>query len=336
MHEKNIRWGEVVGGLLIVSSSIALVVSFWEHIAARPLLKFGIFTGVTASLFGLGLHASHRWKLPTTSQGMLMIAMMLVPLNFLAMASFAEASELTTATIVGEFATLGVFLLLGHYASRILTPKFPGLTDVLVVGLAFYNLLIRRFVFADPTWEMLYAVALPMVVAYLGCLWPIGARRQSCRRMIDDAVEVFTNQVWKLLGLASFAFALAAGFLIVRTERVWSRRSTTVSAAHAGRRSVDAHGSSGCGKRPRIAICARCWCPPAASGWQGSVSCWPGSACLGRIPWPMIATCSLGALICLGAGHLVATARGSHRRGGAAFGGLCLDRVGARPRPCAG
>ena len=79
-----------------------------------------------------------------------MIALMLVPLNFLAMASFAEASELTYASIAGEFVTLGIFLVLGYYASRILTPKFPWLTDLLVVGLAFSNLLIRRFIFSDP------------------------------------------------------------------------------------------------------------------------------------------------------------------------------------------
>ena len=39
MEEKNIRWGELVGGLLIVGCSIALVISFWSEIAARPLLE---------------------------------------------------------------------------------------------------------------------------------------------------------------------------------------------------------------------------------------------------------------------------------------------------------
>ncbi|MCA9257408.1 MAG: hypothetical protein KDA33_17295, partial [Phycisphaerales bacterium] len=40
MAEKNIRWGEIIGGLLIVSCSTALVISLWSQIEAIPLLKF--------------------------------------------------------------------------------------------------------------------------------------------------------------------------------------------------------------------------------------------------------------------------------------------------------
>ncbi|MGC3965820.1 MAG: hypothetical protein QM775_00145 [Pirellulales bacterium] len=88
MEEKNIRWGELIGGLLILCSSIALVLSFWQQIAERPLLKFGLFNGVTAALFGIGLYVERRWRLPTTTHGLLLIAMLLVPLNFLAIAAF--------------------------------------------------------------------------------------------------------------------------------------------------------------------------------------------------------------------------------------------------------
>ena len=35
-EEKNIRWGELVGGLLIVGCSLALVISFWASIAKHP------------------------------------------------------------------------------------------------------------------------------------------------------------------------------------------------------------------------------------------------------------------------------------------------------------
>src|SRR5205807_1394530 len=43
MEERNIRWGELAGGLLIVGSSVALVLSFWGQIAERPFFKFGVF-----------------------------------------------------------------------------------------------------------------------------------------------------------------------------------------------------------------------------------------------------------------------------------------------------
>src|SRR5262249_44274376 len=69
MEERSIRWGELIGGLLIIGCSIALVVSLWSEIASRPLLKFSLSSTMTAGLFGLGFYSAHRWKLPTTSQG---------------------------------------------------------------------------------------------------------------------------------------------------------------------------------------------------------------------------------------------------------------------------
>ena len=69
LEEQNIRWGELIGGLLIVGCSIALVISFWAKIAERPFLKFFVFNGVTAAMFGLGLYAAHRWKLCTDQPG---------------------------------------------------------------------------------------------------------------------------------------------------------------------------------------------------------------------------------------------------------------------------
>jgi hypothetical protein len=72
MEERNIRWGELVGGLLIVGCSVALVVSLWSQIARLPLVQFLVFTSVTAALFGTGLYTEHRWKLPMTSRGLLL------------------------------------------------------------------------------------------------------------------------------------------------------------------------------------------------------------------------------------------------------------------------
>ena len=52
MEESNIRWGEIIGGLLIIGCSTALVVSLWSQISEIPVVKFLIFTTVTAALFG--------------------------------------------------------------------------------------------------------------------------------------------------------------------------------------------------------------------------------------------------------------------------------------------
>src|SRR5262249_6014332 len=90
MEESSVKWGELVGGLLIIGCSIALVASLWGEIAAKPFLKFSVFIGVTTALFGLGFYSAHRWKLPTTSRGVLVISTLLAPLNFLAMTAFSR------------------------------------------------------------------------------------------------------------------------------------------------------------------------------------------------------------------------------------------------------
>ncbi|MBL8826878.1 MAG: hypothetical protein JNM18_07805, partial [Planctomycetaceae bacterium] len=123
LEEKNIRWGELIGGLLIVGSSIALVLSFWNAIAARPLLKFGLFNGITAGLFGLGHYIHRHWKLANTSQGLLIIATLLVPLNFLAITAFSQGSTgVDTLTVIGEVASIGVFVALVWLTGSVITP----------------------------------------------------------------------------------------------------------------------------------------------------------------------------------------------------------------------
>src|ERR1044072_8328584 len=131
MEESNIRWGEIIGGLLIIGCSTALVVSLWAQISQIPVLKFLIFTTVTAVLFGIGLYTEHRWKLPTTSRGILTIATLLVPLNFLAIAA-VSASNTSGALVIGsEIAAPAIFLCLVYFAGRIIT---PGCAHILSAG----------------------------------------------------------------------------------------------------------------------------------------------------------------------------------------------------------
>ncbi len=131
MEDKNIRWGELVGGLLIVCSSVALVISFWSEIADRPLLKFFLFGGVTAGLFGAGFYTDRRWKIHTTSHGVLTIAILLVPLNFLAIAAFTRHTpSANLVTLVGEAVSLLLFSWLVWVAGRIVVPRQAHLLTV--------------------------------------------------------------------------------------------------------------------------------------------------------------------------------------------------------------
>lgn len=158
LEEKNIRWGELVGGLLIVGCSIALVISFWARIAERPFLKFFVFNGVTAALFGLGLYSEHRWRLRTTSRGLLLIAALLTPLNFLAIAAFNRPATSDYLLLGGELASTAIFVGLLHGAGRILVPGSPWLVVIGVLAPSVMQLLTRRFVHHDT----------PLIAEWLG------------------------------------------------------------------------------------------------------------------------------------------------------------------------
>src|ERR1044072_99264 len=128
MEQSNVRWGEIIGGLLIIGCSTALVISLWAQISRVPLMKFLIFTTVTAALFGIGFYTEHHWKLPTTSRGILTIATLLVPLNFLAIAVLSSnATRLGATVIVGEIVAPAIFLCLIYFAGRVITPAWPHL-----------------------------------------------------------------------------------------------------------------------------------------------------------------------------------------------------------------
>ena len=147
--------------MLIVSCSIALVVSFWSAIAERPFLKFGVLNGVTASLFALGLYAARRWRLPTTSQGILLTSTLLVPLNFLAIAAFSEATKhITLPMLAGELFSVALFSVLVYLAAKLIVPDWPRSLTLGVIVPSVCQLTMRRYVGESTSVEVLYAFCL--------------------------------------------------------------------------------------------------------------------------------------------------------------------------------
>ncbi|MCY2984640.1 MAG: hypothetical protein NTY15_13530 [Planctomycetota bacterium] len=207
MEEKNIQWGELAGGLLILCCSTALVLSFWEHIASRPWLKFSIFTGINAAILGLGLNACHRWKLPTTSRGILMIGLLLLPLNFLAFAIFTLGAPWDWWTVIGECLSLGLLGCLAWFAAKVVTPQSEAITTATVVGFAIANLLVRRLVDAESGTLFLSVCAFALVSFYVLCML-IG------KRSLFSSERFETNALFRLLGLGSFGFLIAFGLLL--------------------------------------------------------------------------------------------------------------------------
>src|SRR5436309_2410745 len=86
MEERNILWGELVGGLLVVGCSLALIISLWPTFRDNPLFKWTVFTGAVSAVYGAGLYTLRRWRLESTSRGLLVIAVLMTPVCQLALA----------------------------------------------------------------------------------------------------------------------------------------------------------------------------------------------------------------------------------------------------------
>src|SRR5262249_25945205 len=121
MEERNILWGELVGGLLIVGCSIALVISLWQNLQ-EPVFQYCIFVSVTAALFGAGLYTLNHWKLESTSRGLLVIATLLVPLNLLALTTAQLEGETDYKLVLAECVSLAVFGSLLALTGKVLVP----------------------------------------------------------------------------------------------------------------------------------------------------------------------------------------------------------------------
>jgi hypothetical protein len=211
LEERNVRWGELVGGLLIVCCSIALVISFWSEIAARPLMKFCLFNSVSAALFGAGFYTERHWKIYTTSRGILIIAILLVPLNFLAIAAFTDKSPPTDLlSLSGEATSLALFTALTYFAARVVTPDAAGLATVGVMLPSLLQLLTRRFVGPDAPPAVFYGLAAAPIAAYVGAAG-LEVRRLARR---PELQEVDANRLFMFLGVVTFAALLPLALLL--------------------------------------------------------------------------------------------------------------------------
>ncbi|MDB5304350.1 MAG: hypothetical protein JWM97_1899, partial [Phycisphaerales bacterium] len=211
MEEKNIRWGELVGGLLIVGCSVALVISFWGQIQALPWLQFSVFTAVTAGLFGLGLYTEHRWKLPTTSRGILLIATLLVPLNFLAFAAFTKGGPPGVLTLGAELIAFALFGWLVWQAGKVIAPFWPEMLTTGVCGLC-ASLLALRYAAGIP--QLSAAQLYSFAVLPIGCYGAVSAWMLRRARQWKTIHAPGANAIFLLLGVLSFGTILAVGLLV--------------------------------------------------------------------------------------------------------------------------
>ncbi len=210
LADREIHWAELigvlVGGFIMVGSSVALVVNLWQTLEQIPYLKFFVLVAYTSLVFAAGLYAFYRWKLQSTGGGLLVIGMLLVPLNFLAMASLWRAG-LGSGAVVAEAAGLAVFLVLVRLAAGVLTPEGRWFAPLGIAGNSAAVLAVARFVHAgQPPWlvaAMAYVPVAVFAVAMGGYLLR-AARKPNLR--VSDATALLI-----LLGTVGFALCVPVG-----------------------------------------------------------------------------------------------------------------------------
>lgn len=213
MEQSNIRWGEIVGGLLIIGCSTALVISLWNQISQIPVLKFLIFTSVTAAIFGIGLYTEHRWKLPTTSRGILTIATLLVPLNFLAIAAVSSGQIPSYVVLVCEALAPILFFIFVYFAGKTLTPNFPQVLAIGVLGSSIGQILIHHFSTNEMVQGRVLSLGFVTTLCFVSSLVWMMLKTKSG----DEINEETANSIFITLGTSTFAAILPFSLLLYKS-----------------------------------------------------------------------------------------------------------------------
>ncbi len=158
----NIRWGELVAGVLIVVCSIGLVISLWSPLVeTHPVVPSLIFLGATSAIYAAGLYTLARWRLRHTSRAVLVIATLLVPLSVLAGLAAAgtrpDAVQLNDPITLIAIAAAGlVYAIVLYLGAKALSRRSHALPQVMavagpVITLPLVPAVVRNFS-ADAGW----------------------------------------------------------------------------------------------------------------------------------------------------------------------------------------
>jgi hypothetical protein len=217
MADKNIRWGELIAGLLIVGSAVGLVISLRATLSqAIPYFPALIFMLITLAIYGAGMYTLRRWNLRTTSRGVLTISLLLLPLNFLAAIIMSGPDDRPVTHPVYLLAVV-VGLAAGGWitysAGRALSPFGWWRLTTVVLATSVGQLFIDRL--ARPGAALLATsllAALPLggfLVATVSQIrralpwWHLSGRR--------------ARQLFLVLGISLFALAAPLGLLISKS-----------------------------------------------------------------------------------------------------------------------
>ena len=233
MHERNILWGELAGGLLIVGCSIALVLSLWRTLEELPYFTFLLSAGITSAVFGAGYYTFHHWKLAGTSRGLLVISLLLTPLNLLLLADPGARGNTELLDIGVKIVAVLAFAWIARTGGRDLI-ELDGKQRRWWLALAVVGAPASQMI---PLSAFTHQAAwMPVVCFSLACAFTVGWLSRSRRKSDAEALhENSAASVLMFVGIAVFGLFAAWGFVISRADELASTlRHLALPTAIAG------------------------------------------------------------------------------------------------------
>ncbi|NBR06318.1 MAG: hypothetical protein EBT92_11150 [Planctomycetes bacterium] len=215
LESRNILLGELVGGLLIVGGSVALVGTLWNSLEQIPYFPFLMLAAIALLLFFAGQYTLHHWKLQSTSRGMLVISILLAVLSLLVLANLGVAgSGYWIAAAVQVIALTGIAILVKKATSDLFEDiAFVGIPRPLTFGILVFSaamLLASWFVPLDIKVAQGGAILLALLGA---CLSRIAKPATSAKVILFALILVFSlcvAQGFLLASAGDFTISLLA------------------------------------------------------------------------------------------------------------------------------
>jgi len=207
LENKNILLGELVGGLLIVGGSIALVVTLWNSLGQIPYFPFLMLAGISTLLFFAGQYTLHHWKLQSTSRGMLVIGSLLALLSILVLGNLGVGNlSPLLAGLVQGVALVGIgFLFKKTNEDLFEDSSFAGVSQIITLNLmlsCLAMLIASWFVPLGEISSQIAAVICALLAAFLARL----ARPKTPAKALLFALLLF------------FSSSVAQGFILASVE----------------------------------------------------------------------------------------------------------------------
>lgn len=216
MHEKNMRWGELASGIMIVLSAVGLVMSLRETLENTiPYFSALLFMLITAAIHGAGIYTLKKWKLRNTSRGTLVIGLLLVPINFAMACLLSDHRPLSDPWFwVAVITGVCVFSVITWHSSKALLRRGNLPMVVAVLGCGLGALFLNRTIELDLPIVFPTLFALPILVCFLvgSCAFD---SRQWDRRHWTISAE---SRLWLFFGIASASAIPALSVGIYRSE----------------------------------------------------------------------------------------------------------------------